>query len=592
MEALKRVVHRAYWRMAMQRFLQVAAWSLFAALLVGAVGLAIPKIWAIPVDGQVWLWSWVGGSFAIGLIGAFLWTYRAAESPLVAAIEIDRRYQLKERVSSTIALTPEERETEAGRALVADAVRRVERIDVREHFQISPTWKLLLPALPALLLAALAVLPDRLMKEAQATAEAKAQETKAIEKASQKLQEQLREAQKRAEAKGLQDGELKEISKQLDKQFSNPDKLDRKEVIIKLNNLAQELEKKRQELGGAEQMKKELGKLKEMNRGPADKMAAALRKGDFNQAQKELEKLQEQMKQGKLAPDDEKKLAHQMEKFRDQLQDKMRQQKQAKKDLEKQVQQKLANGDKEGAEKLQQQLDQMEKDEQQMQQKMQGMANDLADIAQALKEGGKEGQQKAADKMGKLAQKLKAMEKDLQQMDQMQEALDQLADAKNAMQCEQCNGEGCKHCQGGDPDDGDAKEGGKGKGGDKDKQAKNSRNARGKGRGQGEREEEEDPNTKAYDSNLRGDPKKGASVRVGDADGPNSKGVSREELRSDIRSELNKSPDALNEVSLPKDQRENAKQYFKHLREGDIVRELDKKAGPAAEESPAQPEKN
>ena len=47
------------------------------------------------------------------------------------------RFGLKERVSSTLALSPEERESAAGQALVADAVRRVEQIEVSERFGVT-----------------------------------------------------------------------------------------------------------------------------------------------------------------------------------------------------------------------------------------------------------------------------------------------------------------------------------------------------------------------------------------------------------------------------------------------------------------------
>lgn len=88
-------------------------------------------------------------------------------SKLDAAIELDRRYGLKERIFSTLALTPSELNSEVGQALMTDAIRRVERIDVREQFRVSPTWRLLLP-LTALALAILAMLPNAAMKQAEA----------------------------------------------------------------------------------------------------------------------------------------------------------------------------------------------------------------------------------------------------------------------------------------------------------------------------------------------------------------------------------------------------------------------------------------
>ena len=47
-------------------------------------------------------------------------------------------------------------------------------------------------------------------------------------------------------------------------------------------------------------MRKELDKLKDIAKGPADKMADALKEGDFGKAQEEMKKLNEELKAGKL----------------------------------------------------------------------------------------------------------------------------------------------------------------------------------------------------------------------------------------------------------------------------------------------------
>ena len=74
MDKIKHQVAVAHHRMITQQFLGIIAWSLFATLLIAAVGLAIPKIWVLPVDAAVWTWSWVGGSLAAGLLIAGVWT--------------------------------------------------------------------------------------------------------------------------------------------------------------------------------------------------------------------------------------------------------------------------------------------------------------------------------------------------------------------------------------------------------------------------------------------------------------------------------------------------------------------------------------
>ena len=134
--------------------------------------MAVTKIWAWPVDGRVWLWSWVGGSLAAGLLSAAAWTFVVRRKSLDAAIEMDRRFRLKERVSSTLALTPAEADTDIGRALITDAVRRVERLDVADKFRVRAGWKLMLPLAPAAVVFLLTLMADATHEKSSSAANA------------------------------------------------------------------------------------------------------------------------------------------------------------------------------------------------------------------------------------------------------------------------------------------------------------------------------------------------------------------------------------------------------------------------------------
>lgn len=567
MDEIKRQVRRARRRMVLQQFLTIVAWSLFATLVVGAIGLAIPKIWALTgVDRTAWMWSWIGGSIAAGLLVAGVWTYLVRRSPLEAAIEIDRRFGLKERVSSTLALAPDEINSDIGRALLQDAARRVERIDVREHFKVVPSWRNVLPILPAIALVLLPLLPDASSKKAEAAAEAKQNEQKQVKKALAKVSQQLKrsESQKTDPTK-LVNGEFEKMfEKQLEK-LTNKDGLTRKETMIALNNISKEIDKRKQQLGGAEKMKRELENLTKLEKGPAEKLAQAMKEGDFQAAQQEMKKLQEKLQAGELSKEDEKALAKQAEQIKEKLQAKMEQHKQARADLQKQIEEKLKQGDVAGAEKLQQKLDQMNQEKEQLEQKMGQMAENLDQLAQALKQGGKEGQQKAAQQMDQLAKDLKDLEKDLQEMENLDELMDQLADAKEAMKCDQCNGEGCKHCQGGGDKEGDNEGDGKG-----NKDGKKSGKGLGKGSGDGERPEEE-TDKKFYDTKVNADPKKGESVRIGDAEGRNAKGTASIEIvKQQIATEDGREADASDDTALPRDKKKHVKEYFEKFRKGEL----------------------
>jgi hypothetical protein len=555
MEEIRRQVGRAQRRLVLEQFLRVFGWSLFATLLLAAIGLAVPRIWPLAIDQQAWDWSWTGGGIAAGLVMASVWTWLIRRSKLDAAIEIDRRFALKERVSSTLALTSEELSSDVGKALMSDAVRRVERIDVREQFSVSPTWRALLPLAPAIAVVALALLPNAALKKAAATPEQPEVIKKQIKVATQKLQEKIRENQKKSEELGLKDTDiLQQINRELDK-LANKDTADRKDALIKLNDLAKEIEKRKQELGGAEKMRKEFEKLKDVAKGPADKMAQAMKDGDFGKAQEEMQKLMEDMKAGKLSEEDQKKLAGQLEQMKDKMQQAMKDQEEAREQLQRQIEQKLSEGNIAEASKLQQQLDKMNENAAQQQQMLQQLADKLGQAAEALKEGGDP--QKAMQQLDKLSQDLRAMRDQLDQLENLQEILDQLADTKEAMNCPKCEGEGCAECQGNGSGD-DDKLGKKRSKGD---------NAKNRGQGEGLRDEEESDTSK-YNTRVAADPKAGESVRIGDAGGPNKAGKTLQTIKEEIQAALAKEPDALEDVTLPRDQREHAKQYFDKIRTG------------------------
>ena len=118
MDMLERQVRRARRRLAAERFLDVLGWCWSAALLAALVLIAADKFWPMGVAA----WMWAAGALGLGLFAAAVWTLLVGGSLLDAAIEIDHRFALKERVSSALGLRPDDRQTKAGEALLADAV--------------------------------------------------------------------------------------------------------------------------------------------------------------------------------------------------------------------------------------------------------------------------------------------------------------------------------------------------------------------------------------------------------------------------------------------------------------------------------------
>ena len=133
--------------------------------MLALLGIAVPKIWPLNVDAHIWNWGWIAGSLAVGLAAGIAWVFRRRETQLDAAIELDLRFGLKERVSSALNLSPLERETDVGKALLRDAQHRVKRIDVREHFRPDWNWHPILPIVTAVVIFLVALLAKDATRE-------------------------------------------------------------------------------------------------------------------------------------------------------------------------------------------------------------------------------------------------------------------------------------------------------------------------------------------------------------------------------------------------------------------------------------------
>lgn len=552
MEKIQQQVAVARRRLVAQQFFGIMAWSLFASLILTAIGLAVPKIWVLPGDAAVWTWSWVGGGLALGLLIAGIWTFCVRRSGLDAAIEIDRRCQLKERVSSAISLTPDEVDTEAGRALLQDAIYRVERIDVRDYFAVRPQRRTLLPLLPMAAIFALVFLVPNAVPETQAVAaNSQNQQAQQVNRSVKKLQEQLERAKKKAEEKGLEDTDVlfRQLQKGVD-ELANKTDVDRKKALVKMNDLAKTLQDRREQLGGVDKMREQLNRLKDTVGGPADKIAEAMKQGDFQKAIDELKNLQEKLKNDQLTEEEKQQLIKQLEKIESRLQELKESHEQAKRDLEQEIKRRQAAGDLEGAGKLQRQLDQLNRMNGQMD-ALQKLAQQMGQCRECLKNGDGKA---AAAQLDQMAQGLKDLQSQMDQLETLDKMLDEIAMAKEAMGCQQCNGEGCEACLG-QFGQGGNKEGEPGMG-------------LGEGRGKGERPEAK-TDTSMYESRVKGNVQPGEAVRTGSAGGPNQAGKTLQEVKDQLKSNFSQDADPLTDLRLPKKEREHTREYFRRYREGE-----------------------
>lgn len=461
-----------------------------------------------------------------------------------SAIEIDRRFGLRERISSAIQLNGEEKHSPVGEALMNDAAAKAERIEVKDHFPIKTAPQTPWVALPILSCVALFWVPDAELPMLNKLASGSAERLTNIKNQTKPILELIKKKREDAEEKGLQEAadEFKKIEDKL-KEFQKSENVDTKKMLSDFNEIKKEIERKKDAMGGSDSLKKALDNMKNIDKGPAEKIADALKDGNFDKASDELEKMLNQMKSGNLTDEQKKQLAKQLDQMQKAVEKAQENEKQAIEDAKKELAKAQNGGDLEKAAKLQKKIEQMEANAKKAK-AIDAMKANMQKAQKAMQEGDEKAAQEALEGM---KQDLEEMAGDQESLQELEEMMDDLQSAKNASACESCDGAGCGKCQSG-------------------KKGKDSKNAKGEGKGAGEREENEHE-TKNFDSQVREQMRKGETTFGGKVGGPNRKGTSKEEVRESIRSSKPDDADAIENISLPKAQRDQQRDYFNSIRD-------------------------
>jgi hypothetical protein len=526
--------------LGVQRFVGVLGWCWFGALWIALAAIVVNEVHPTGVEPWTWWAIWGGGAAGLGILTAAAWSVIRGRGPIEAAIEIDRRYRLKERVSSALALSDAERDTDAGRALVDDAVSRVRQVDLREHFTISPGRQILLPLLPVVAAVLVVLLVDAVADDSQAQADTNSNVKQQVQALSQTLRRKLREQSQRAEKQGLKDARdlFKHLEEGID-DLAKQAKGDRKQALVKLNDVARQINRRRQELGGADKIRQQLDQLKNVKRGPADKFLDAVKRGDFQQAVEELDRLKEKLADGDMSKDEQQQLAHQLNQVQEKLERLADAHQQAMNDLRQRIDQARQSGQNDEADKLEEQLNALRQQMPQM-----GQLRDLADQLGQCSECLQNDQlQDAGEMLDQLSSQLSGLQEQLQEMDMLNQALDQLSQCRNQMNCPKCGGAGCGNCQGQQPGQG-----------------------LGRGQGAGDRPDQEDE----VDFTDVRPPMKvgpGGATIVGQTEGPNFKGDFQQQMKDEFQATRQQSADPLVGQQMSRQQQDHAREYFDRFRE-------------------------
>jgi hypothetical protein len=322
-----------------------------------------------------------------------------------------------------------------------------------------------------------------------------------------------------------------------------------------MNDLIKQLEQRREQIGGKDSIKQQFQNMKNLGAGPAEKAANAMKQGDWNKAMQEIKELEKQLRDGKLDANAKEKLAKQLEQMKEKLEAAAQARQQAMEDLKKQIEQARRAGNLSKAGELQEKLDRLQKQEQQMN-RLQQLAQQMAQAQQQLKQGD---DQKAAAAMAEMAKQLGQMQQQMKELEMLDAAMDQLEMAKDALACEECEGEGCEACMGAMAS--------------MEQFSTKSQSQMGNGMngdpraGAGMRPDERNA-TNARDSRVRQDPKQGPATYAGMVEGPNVTGDVVEQIKEEMATLKAEPADPLTSERLPNSRREHAEEYFRILREG------------------------
>jgi len=567
METIHTQLSKAWRRLWLQSWVNLFGWSLLVALSIAFVACLIPKLYFIPYRFEFWGGTWIASAAVLSALIASAIAWWRRPTPIATAVEIDRRFGLRERCSSSLSMNADDRDSAIGQALLKDTVAKLERVDIRDQFPIKPGPQIVWLALPIAACLALFWVPDAELDVTNALGNSTNAPIVNIKNQTAPILKAIQKKREDAESKG--DKESAEQFKRIEEKINslqNSTEADRKKIIADINDLKKELQQKKESLGSSEQLKKSLEGMKDLNAGPAEKMAKALQEGEFDKAEQELEKMIDALKSDKLTGEQTQQLQKQLEQMQKALEKAKAKQEELKQQLEKELEKAEKEGDTQKVADLRKKLENMENAQASQGKSMDKIQSQLAKAQQAMQNGDK---QSAADALEEMQDELSELAENQADSEELEDMIEQFENAKSASKCKECNGAGCKECNqaGNGQKGGKGKPNGKGKGKGKGKSDSDQPgDGNGEGKGEGDRDESE-ADFKNYDAQVREEMRKGETVNGGKADGKNRKGMTREEARQAVLSSEPDRPDAIESIQLPKAQRDQLKEYFDSLRD-------------------------
>lgn len=555
MSRIRALVRQAKLRLALATFGRSFAYTLSAASILSMLVILTKRqmVFSFAVDTILLI------NFALAVISSLAFTWLKLPEEVGVAQEVDKRCNLKERLSTSLSLEGDLAKSEIARALIADTEKSTGQINLTREFPLKPTRLFCFPCLlvPCMFLLYLWMDPVGIAK-AEPVSESKVEEKNQVNEAAKLLKRQIQQRKRNASEKGLLEAEklYGRLESKIDSVIKDP-KMDQKQTMIAMNDLKKQLEQRSSQLSNPESFKKILAQMKGLQAGVGKEMLDAMKKGDYKSAKERIDQLANQLQKEGLSEQEKASLKKELDALGNALKKSIDAATQQKNQLERQLESAREAGDQAEVARLQEQLQSLDAQERQMQ-----SLREMSDLMESASKSLDNDQlMDASASMEELAQRLDEMQKEASELKDLESTLGDIAQSKSAMRCQACSGSGCSQCSGSSMSSGQMAS----------RQANGSGTARGdglgKGSGFGDRPETESE-TNTYQTQVQGKLTEGKSVIAGIADGPNRKGVSREDLKQAIKASLKEQGSPSENQVIPRAEREHARQYFDQLREG------------------------
>jgi len=570
---VQRVRNRLFAQLLLNRL--IVAWCVGCGLMAVWV-LARPYAsYGLGHAAKPWMdWTAGGSIFGLATILAVWQAIHRLPDKVSAALSLDERFGLRERVTTSLMLSPGESYSSAGQALLADVNDRVGTLHVGSKFPIRLGWKSALVPASAIALALLMVFYDPYIPPVQGGTEQVTQlPPETVKDLEQKKQEFLNRPKPQTKPDAPPKSEdVRRIEAQIEEIMKRPATTDKelKDRLSELTDAEQALRKKTDEeaaksksfddqmkqLDQLQKKRKEEGKSKD---SAAKDAKDALAKGDTEKAKEEFDRLQKKVKGGDMTQKDKEELKQELKDLKNDLEklarEKEKEEEEKRQEREQKMREQMQEGklDKEEFDKEMKKMDQERKQKQETQE----LADKLEQAGKALDKDDTDG---AASALKDAAEQLEKMEQRDKNIDSQENDLQRLSDIRDSM------GKACDKCEGRDSKEGDAETLNRNNPDDGDKDGKGGKGSKKGGKGVGRRPENKSGDSKSVDEKQNAPfNTKGTKIHVGTAEGKSIIGQTGASVEGEIKQASQDAPDAIEVQRIPKGYKDSAKGYFKNI---------------------------